>query len=563
MGPEGGGGAAAPGATDGAARDTPPAPASGLRDLVLGGPAAFGPAALDALRPNEQRSGGRADHPAAEAWRRWLALETPAAALAAWFGRDRLAAIAAAPDPGALADALALDIAALDARIGRQLDAVLHAPRLARLEGSWRGLAWLLDTAGEERNVRLRLLTARAAELARDFDRAIEFDRSTLFRLIYEEEFGTAGGQPFGLVAADLEVGGPNVGDGPAVDEVALLDRLAEVAAAAFCPVALPAAPGLLGLDSFHEAPPAADLAAPLRGPDRARWAALAAREDSRFLALVLPRAPARAPWAPGGPRADGFRYAERAGAPDRRVWMSAVFPLAAVAARAFGRNGWPADIRGAEPGREARGGVVAGLPQERFRADPSAGPSGGPPPRPPLELALSDQQERALADARIIPLCGLEGLPEACFGAVPTLHRPPRLATGPAAGGAGEAANANQALSAQLNTVLCVARFAHLVKLMGRDMVGAFAAPDDVEHRLGRWLSRFVGGMSDSAAYPLRDARVEVRERPGRPGEYGCVMHLQPHHQLDEVGASFRLVTQLAAPGLGPGGSGGGAAAA
>jgi type VI secretion system ImpC/EvpB family protein len=158
--------------------------------------------------------------------------------------------------------------------------------------------------------------------------------------------------------------------------------------------------------------------------------------------------------------------------------------------------------------------------------------------------LTLTDEQEREAADAGLIAFCGLESLPEGSFGAVPCLHKPPRMTT--------EIANVNQRMSAQLNSVLCVSRFAHIVKLMGRDMVGSFLSAEDVELRLQQWLNRHVTGLAGSsdasARYPLRDARVEVRERPGRPGTYGCTIMLQPHYQLDEVGAAFRLVTDLAA---------------
>jgi type VI secretion system protein ImpD/type VI secretion system protein ImpC len=255
---------------------------------------------------------------------------------------------------------------------------------------------------------------------------------------------------------------------------------------------------------------------------------------------LVLPRALARTPHDDDGTRADGFRYREHAPDAAARVWMSAAYPFAAVAARAFARYRWPAEIRGAEPGPEATGGVVEGLPVERFRSDPR-----GPAPRPPLELVLTDEQERQLADSQLVSLCGLDGLPEAAFGAVPSLHRPPRMSA--------EVAEANQRLSAQLNNVLCVSRFAHCVKLMGRDMIGSALSAPEVELRLSRWLQKHVSGLlggGDAAArYPLAEARVEVRERPGKPGSLACTIHLRPHHQLDDVGAAFRLVTDLSAP--------------
>ncbi|MBX9749569.1 MAG: type VI secretion system contractile sheath large subunit [Roseococcus sp.] len=464
----------------------------------------------------------------------------PGATLLGWMGREKLRAIAAAGQGrrALLEEALDRDIAALDRLISRQLDVILHQPRLTQLEGSWRGLAWLVEGSVQDRLVKVRLLVLRRAELARDLERAAEFDQSSIFKLVYEEEFGTPGGEPFGMLAADYEIR-PGPSAGHPVDDVAMLSQLAAVGAAAFCPVVLPASAALVGIDSWQGAPTTLSLTEALRTPERARWRNLAAREDTRFLALVLPRTLGRAPWEDDGSRADRFRYREFAGREEARVWTTPIYALAAVAARAFTRYRWPAEIRGTEPGWEALGGVVDNLPHQRFPSDPP-----GPPPRPPLELTLTDEQEREAAEGGLIPFCGLESLPEASFGAVPSLHKPPRMTT--------DIANANQRMSAQLNSVLCVSRFAHIVKLMGRDMVGSFLAAEDVELRLQQWLNKHVTGLAGSgdasARYPLRDARVEVRERPGRPGSYGCTIMLQPHYQLDEVGASFRLVTDLAA---------------
>lgn len=470
----------------------------------------------------------------------FLAARRKLDALVLWFGRERLAEIARGADAAdTLAETIDRDIARIDAMISRQLDAVLHHPRMARFEGAWRGLHWLVENVEHDRLVKVRVLSARWTELARDLDRAIDFDRSGLFRLVYEEEFGTPGGEPFSMIAADYDIRGvPSAGH--TTDDIATLGLLAGVAAAAFCPICLPAAPQLLGLDSFHGVGPAFDLAGALKRPEIARWRNLAMREDARFLAMLLPRTLARASWLPDGTRADRFRYREHAGAVSHKVWSSPVFAMAAVAARSFARYRWPGDIRGAEPSWDAFGGVVETLPHERFRADPP-----GPPPRPPLEVSLTDDQERHAAENEMIALCGLQGLPEASFGAVPTIHRPPRMTT--------DLATANQRLSAQLNSLLCVSRFAHVLKLMGRDMVGSFADAGEIELRLQRWLSQHIGGAlggSNSAArYPLRDARVEVREKPGKPGHFGCTILLQPHHQLDDVGASFRLVTEMKAP--------------
>ncbi|MFT8246342.1 type VI secretion system contractile sheath large subunit [Roseomonas sp. BN140053] len=461
-----------------------------------------------------------------------------------WFGEAALRAVLAHDGTARgrraacerLREAADRDIAALDARIHAQLDRVMSHPRVQRLEGSWRGLFWLAGRVPYGAKVKLRLLVARWPELCRDFERAAEFDQSNLFRAVYEEEFGHPGGEPYGLLLADYELRHAP-GPGSPTDDVAGLDGLAGIAAASFAPVAVAAHPALLGLDVFSDVAPSLDLTDPLRGPERQRWRGLQGREDSRFLGVLLPRVLARAPWADEAVRPDRFRPR---GALGPRVWTSPVYALGATVLRAFARFGWPADIRGAAIAAQAEGGVVDELPAERLSGDPP-----GAPPRPPIEVSLTDLQERQAVEAGLMPILGLEGLPEVTFAATPSLHRPPRMT--------GEVANANQRLSAQFNAVLCVSRFAHCIKVMGRDMVGAFKTAEEIEMKLQRWLMNFAnssgGGIGESAAkYPLRGARVEVRERPGKPGVFGCTVHLQPHYQLDEVGAAFRLVTDLQA---------------
>ncbi|MDQ1077860.1 type VI secretion system contractile sheath large subunit [Pseudoroseomonas cervicalis] len=483
----------------------------GLRGAVLGG-AFFG-----------ARHGGEASA---------LAGFLAAPQLRDWFGAARFR------DAEALREALDRDIAAIDALIDAQLAALLEHPRLQRLEGSWRGLHWLAGRVPYAARIKLRLFTARWAELSRDVQRAVEFDQSALFHAIYEEEFGRPGGEPFGLLLADYQLRHAPAPGHP-TDDVEVLEALAGIAAAAFAPLAIAADPALFGLDEFAEAGASLDLTEALRAEDHRRWRRLQSREDARFVSVLLPRLLARPPWADEAVRADGFRPR---GALGPRLWCSPVYAMGAVVLRAFALYGWPADLRGATVAEEARGGVVDALPCERLSGDPP-----GVPPRPPVELALTDLQERQLVEAGILPLLGLESLPEASFAAAPSLHRPPRMT--------GEGAEANQRLSAQFNAILCVSRFAHCIKVMGRDLVGAFRTPEEVERQLQRWLTGFTNASGSAlgetaARYPLRSARVEVREQPGRPGTYGCVLHLQPHYQLDEVGAAFRLVTDLQAPG-------------
>ena len=467
---------------------------------------------------------------------------TPWQALAAWFGPAEAHRLAA--DPAACRGALDRDISALDLLIGEQLDAILHHPRVRRVEGSWRGLAWLTGGLDPASRIKVKVLNIGWAELCRDLERAIEFDQSHLFRKVYEEEFGTPGGEPYGLLVVDHEVR-HRPAPGAPTDDVTGLVQLAGVAAAAFAPTVLAASPALLQVEEFADLAMSTDVSDPFRGPEFARWRSLSTREDMRFLGVTLPLVVARAPWEDDPARTDGFCYAEYAPNADSRVWMNAGYAFAAVVARAFLNHAWPADVRGSEVDYVG-GGLVTDLPIEPFRTDPDHVWV-----RPPLDLILSDRMEAALVEAGLMPLSALPYGEEAVFSAVRSLQAPASYA-GPTAA----AANANARLSAQLNSILCASRFAHYVKVMGRNMVGAFKTAGEIESELRRWLSNYVnssltGGPETRARYPLVAANVSVRERPGRPGVFGCTVLLQPHFQLDDVSATFRLVTDLSAPGM------------
>jgi type VI secretion system protein ImpD/type VI secretion system protein ImpC len=482
-----------------------------------------------------------AGHAAAATGAAAFAVAAPGAALRFWFGADRAAALLA--DPEAMRAMLDRDVAAIDTLIGAQLDAILHASRLRRLEGSWRGLAWLVAGLEPGGRVKVRLLDAGWHEVCRDLDRAAEFDQSTMFRRLYEDEFGTPGGEPIGLLLVDHEMRHRPSAEAP-TDDVQAIASLASVAAAAFAMVVTAASPALLEVDEFADLAMTTDPASPLRRDLHARWRSLAAREDSRFVCVVLPRALARRPWADDPGRRDGFRYAEYAPDTRSRVWMSATYPFAAVVARAFADHAWPADIRGVDADRVG-GGVVTELPVEGFATDPP-----GVWSRPPLDLVLNDTQERLLVEAGLIPLTALPYTEDAAFVSVGSLQQPRGHA-----GRNAQAADANARISTHVNAMLCASRFAHYVKVIGRDMVGSLQTAERIEQRLQSWLNGYVNaavnaGPETRARHPLVSGRVVVRERPGRPGVFGCTIQLQPHFQLDDLAATFRLVTEVSAPG-------------
>ena len=511
--------AAAPASVPAPAAETPP----GLRTDVLAG-----------------RFVGRGDGGAGEALAGFVARPS----LAGWFGAALAPALAG--DPARLRAALDRDIAAIDAMISDQLDAIFHHPRTQRLEGTWRGVWWLLSSFEATARVKVKLLQLPWPELCRDLERAAEFDQSQLFRKIYEDEFGMPGGEPYGMLVVDHEIR-HRPGPGAPTDDMTALGLLSAVAAAAFAPCVIAASPALLEIDEFGDLAGVADAGGAMRSPEHARWRALSQREDMRFLAVTMPRLLAREPWADDGTRADGWRYGEHAPDAASRVWTTAGYAFAACATRAYAQFAWPADVRGVETDRVA-GGLVEALPVESFRTDPPHVAV-----RAPVEVVLSDRQERALVEGGLMPVSALPWSEEAVFSSVRSLQQP-KSYIAPPGDRRGAAATANARISSQLNAMLCVSRFAHYIKVMGRDMVGSFRDAGTIELEIQRWLMKYVNisatGSADlMARHPLSQARVTVKDKPGQPGVYGCTIHLQPHFQLDDVSATFRLVTDITGP--------------
>ena len=450
-----------------------------------------------------------------------------------------------------LVNRIGVDVAAIDVALSRQLDAILHNPRFQQLEASWRGLQWLVgqaaaanDDSSGRGTVEIRLLPVSKRELMRDRADAVEFDRSALWRKIYEDEFGTAGGTPYGLLVADHQFGHHP-------DDVSLLTGLAEVSAAAFAPVIANPRPETLGLDSFAQLDLMPHLETYHLAPDFVKWRALREREESRFVGLPLPRVLARQAYdgwigQPHGQRSDerswserGFRYVEQADRADGtgRLWAGAIWPLAGVVVREFGRSGWFADIRGGSRGREG-GGLVDHLPVDGF-----AGLDGEGITRGPTEVFVTEPVENDLDAGGFIPLCSTGPDGRAVFHANAALHKPQKYDS------AGATANAR--ISSMLQYVLCVSRMAHYLKVIARDKVGSFTEAPAFQRFLTEWVNQYVTPDDQASAevrarLPLRAAQVEVREESGTAGSYQVVMRLQPHFQLDRLDATLRLVTTV-----------------
>jgi len=422
-------------------------------------------------------------------------------------------------------------IADIDALLSRQLNEIMHHPDFQKLEGSWRGLHYLVQQSETSTMLKLRVLNVSKRDLLRDLERAVEFDQSALFKKVYEEEYGTFGGAPISAMIGDYEFSRHP-------QDMSLLEQVSHVAAAAHAPFLAAASPLMFNLDSYTELGLPRDMAKIFDMVEYAKWKSFRESEDSRYVGLALPRVLTRLPYGPDTVPVEGFNFKEDVDGTDhsKYLWSNAAYTLGTRLTDAFAKYGWTVAIRGVEGG-----GLVEGLPTHTFATD-----EGDVALKCPTEIAITDRREKELADLGFIPLMHCKGRDYAAFFATQSCQKAKKYDT--------DAANANARLSTQLQYILATSRFAHYLKVIMRDKIGSFMTRADCEYYLNRWISNYVVdptnvGQAEKARRPLSEARVDVREIPGKPGAYRAIAFLKPHFQLDELTVSLRLVADLPPP--------------
>lgn len=426
-------------------------------------------------------------------------------------------------------------IGGLDKMISQQLAAIMHDPALQKLEGSWRGLQYLIKNSLCSSTLKIKLLNVAKKELFKELDKAIEFDQSDVFKKIYENEYGTPGGEPYGALIGDYEFTNSN-------EDIELLTNMSSVAAAGFCPFLTAADSGLLGLDKWSDLSKPRDLEKIFESVEYAKWRGFRDTEDSRFVTLAVPRVLARLPYGNKSKPVEEFAYEEVA--VDEKgqsktvdhnhyTWMNASYVLGARLTDAFAQHGWCTAIRGAEGG-----GKVAGLPTHIFISD-----NGDVDMKCPTEVGITDRREAELSKLGFLPLCHYKNTDYAVFFGAQTAQKP-KLYDDPNA-------TSNAAISARLPYVMAASRFAHYLKVLARDKIGSFMEVAEAENWLNSWIVNYINsnpncGQDMKAKYPLADAKITVKEIAGKPGSYHAVAWLRPWLQLEELTTSLRLVARI-----------------
>lgn len=426
-------------------------------------------------------------------------------------------------------------IAALDEAISKQLSAVMHKAEFQKLEGTWRGLHYLVMNSETSAQLKLKVLNCGKRELFKDLDKAVEFDMSETFKKIYSSEFGTPGGEPYGALIGDYEFTNHP-------EDIDLLAKMSNVAAAGFCPFLSAASPDLFGFQNWTDLAKPRDLERIFDTIEYTKWKSFRDSEDSRFVTLAMPRVLARLPYGANTKPVEAFEYEEveltkskkpKAVPHDQYCWMNAAYVLGTRLTDSFAKFGFCTAIRGAE-----NGGKVEGLPAHIFQSD-----DGDADLKCPTEVGITDRREAELGKLGFLPLCHYKNTDYAVFFGAQTTQKPKKYDR--------PEATANAAISARLPYIMATARFAHYLKVIARDKIGSFMEVEDCQAWLDRWIHNYVSAdpspsNESKARYPLREAKVQVTEIPGKPGSYNAIAWMRPWLQLEELTTSLRMVASI-----------------
>jgi len=422
-------------------------------------------------------------------------------------------------------------IARLDEQLSVQLNEIIHAPEFQQLESAWRGLNYLVFNSETDTSLKIRVMNIGKNELYREFKvyPGARWDQSPIFKKLYEAEYGQLGGDPYGCLVGDYYF------DHSPTD-VQLLRDISKVAAAAHAPFFAAAESSLLGMDSWNELTNPRDIGKIFDTPDYAAFKSLRDAPDSRYVGLCMPRVLARQPYGAKNEPVEEFAFEEDTDGHkgEKYAWMNAAYAMATNINRAFKEYGWTVRIRGVQSG-----GEVENLPTHTFPTD-----DGGIDMKCPTEIAISDRREAELSKAGLLPLIHRKNTDKAAFIGAQSLYKPRKMDS--------DVATASENLSSRLPYMFAVSRFAHYLKCMVRDKIGATMEQDQLQKWLQEWITKYVDGdpknssEATKARLPLAGAEVQVFPDEENPGYYAARFFLRPHYQLEGMDIGMSLVSRL-----------------
>lgn len=414
-------------------------------------------------------------------------------------------------------------IAEIDAKLSAQVDEILHHAEFQKLESAWRGLKFVVDRTNFRENIKLEVMSVAKGALLDDFEDAPEVVKSGLYKTVYTAEYGQFGGQPYGSIIANYDFG-------PGPQDIKLLQNVAAVSAMSHAPFVAAAGSQFFGVTSFESLANLKDLSDIFEGPQYAKWQSFRTSEDSRYVALTMPRFLLRLPYGPNSSPVKAFNYEETAQTHDDYLWGNTAFAFASRLTDSFAKYRWCPNIIGPQSG-----GAVEDLPLHQFES------MGGIETKIPTEVLISDRREYELAEQGFVSLAMRKGSDNAAFFSANSVQKPKFFGNSKE----GKDAELNYKLGTQMPYMYVINRLAHYIKVLQRENIGSWKDKNELNRELNQWIRQYVSDQENPSVEvrsmrPLRAAQITVEDVEGDPGWYRVSMAVRPHFKY--MGASFTL---------------------
>jgi type VI secretion system protein ImpC len=384
----------------------------------------------------------------------------------------------------------------IDTVVSEQIAYILQHPTFKSLHATWLGLEYLVKHSNACRDERVRVLDISKQELLSDLDahEGAAWTASSLFKKLYEDQCGYLGETPFGMLIGDYYFDHGEL-------DMAILEGISRIAAIAHAPFIAAASPALFHMTSWEDLPQLEYQRDVMTGSEYARWDSFRQNQDSRFIALTLPRYLARMPY---DERSRDNTETPIVESRDKRscLWANTAYVLGANIHRSITRTGLPHSISGWKGG-----GRVEGLCA--FRNGGEQMSTIGP-----TQVVISDRSQHQLTSLGFATIVDYVQTDSACFLSVPSLH-------------------SAHTKDSRLPLILTVSRFANFVRCIVRDTYDNYVLRESIEKRLAAWLMQYVSGDdNDRLLRPLSKAEVTVQEDPAT-GRFSWDVAIELHERM------------------------------
>jgi type VI secretion system protein ImpC len=415
-------------------------------------------------------------------------------------------------------------ISEIDAKMSRQIDAILHHKDFQKLESSWRSLKFLVDRTDFRQKIVIEMLNASKEDLVKDLiDSEEPITHSSLYEKIYSSDYGQFGGKPYGAIIGNYDFSHGS-------QDVNLLKQIAKVSAMSHAPFIASANPEMFNVDDYTKLSKVKDFSDLFDDEDYTKWKSFRNTEDARYVGLTAPRFLLRLPYSPENKPIKSFSYTESTPSHDSYVWGNTAFAFASRLTDSFAKYRWCTNIIGPQSG-----GTVDDLPIHQYTED------GLKQTKTPTEVHISERQEVQLSEQGFIPLTMRKGSDNAAFFSANSVQQLKKFSDTEE----GNEDAVNFQLGSQLPYMFIINRMAHYVKALQRENIGSWKDRKTLETELNKWIRKYVSDQENPPAKvrsekPLRKARIIVEDVPGQAGWYKVRMELTP--QFKYMGAYFTL---------------------